>query len=80
MLLIAKNRLLKVHRKCVCFLNEIYSCLPQNDKLRNLKFFEGLFFSSQPTAKLNLKLSIPIGKQTDKNTGKYRATTGRAAA
>ena len=44
LLKIALDRLLKVHRKCVvCFFNEIYSCLPQNDKLRNVKFFEGPF-------------------------------------
>ena len=43
-------------------------------------FLRGPFYASQPIAKLNFKLSIPVGKQTDKNIGKYRATTGRAAA
>ena len=61
-------------------MKNIAACLPQNDKLRNLIFLRGPFYASQPIAKLNFKLSIPVGKQTDKNTGKYRATTGRAAA
>ena len=47
MLLIAKNcsrsALEGSPKMCVCFFNEIYSCLPQNDKLRNVKFFEGPF-------------------------------------
>ena len=43
-------------------------------------FLSGPFYASQPIAKLNFKLPIPVGKQTDKNIGKYRATTGRAAA
>ena len=43
-------------------------------------FLRGLFHASQPIGKLNFKLLIPVRKQTNKNTGKYRATTGRAAS
>ena len=37
-------------------------------------FLRGPFYASQPIAKLNFKLSIPVGKQTDKNTGKSLTT------
>ena len=43
-------------------------------------FLKGLFYASQPIGKLNFKLSIPVRKQKNKNTGKYRATTGTAAS
>ena len=32
-------------------------------------FLRGHFYASQPIAKLNFKLSIPAGKQTDKTQG-----------
>ena len=31
-------------------------------------FLRGHFYASQPIVKLNFKLSIPVGKQTDKKT------------
>ena len=43
-------------------------------------FLKGLFYVSQPIGKLNFKLSIPVRKQKNKNTGKYRATTRTAAS
>ena len=43
-------------------------------------FLKGLFYVSQPIGKLYFKLSIPVRKQKNKNTGKYRATTGTAAS
>ena len=65
---------------CV-FFNETY--IPVYRKMVSSEirdFLKGLFYASQPIGKLNFKLSIPVRKQTNKNTGKYRATTGRAAS
>ena len=66
---------------CV-FFNETY--IPVYRKMVSSEirdFLKGLFYASQPIGKLNFKLSIPVQrKQKNKNTGKYRATTGTAAS
>ena len=65
---------------CVCFLMKhiaVYRKMVSSD---TRDFLRGFFYASQPIGKLNFKLSIPVRKQTNKNTGKYRATTGRAAS
>ena len=65
---------------CV-FFNETY--IPVYRKMVSSEirdFLKGLFYVSQPIGKLNFKLSIPVRKQKNKNTGKYRATTGTAAS
>ena len=71
------DRLLKVHRKCVCFLMKYIAVYRKMISSENWNFLRGPFYTSQPIAKLNFKLSIMVGKQTDKNTGKYRTVTGR---
>ena len=65
---------------CVCFLMKHIAVYRKMVSSEIRDFLRGLFYASQPIAKLNFKLSISVGKQTDKNTGKYRATTGRAAS
>ena len=65
---------------CV-FFNETY--IPVYRKMVSSEirdFLKGLFYVSQPIGKLNFKLSIPVREQKNKNTGKYRATTGTAAS
>ena len=65
---------------CV-FFNETY--IPVYRKMVSSEirdFLKGFFYTSQPIGKLNFKLSIPVSKQKNKNTGKYRATTGTAAS
>ena len=65
---------------CV-FFNETY--IPVYRKMVSSEirdFLKGLFYVSQPIGKLNFKLSIPVRKQKNKNTEKYRATTGTAAS
>ena len=65
---------------CV-FFNETY--IPVYRKMVSSEirdFLKGLFYVSQPIGKLNFKLSILVRKQKNKNTGKYRATTGTAAS
>ena len=65
---------------CVCFLMKHIAVYRKMVSSEIRDFLRGLFYASQPIGKLNFKLSIPVRKQTNKNTGKYRATTGRAAS
>ena len=65
---------------CVCFLMKHMAVYRKMVSSEIRDFLMGLFFASQPIGKLNFKLSIPVRKQKNKNTGKYRATTGTAAS
>ena len=65
---------------CVCFLMKHIAVYRKMVSSEIRDFLRGLFYASPPIGKLNFKLSIPVRKQTKKNTGKYRATTGRAAS
>ena len=65
---------------CVCFLMKHIAVYRKMVSSEIRDFLRGLFYASQPIGKLNFKLSIPVRKQKNKNTGKYRATTGTAAS
>ena len=65
---------------CVCILLKHIAVYRKMVSSEIRDFLRGLFHASQPIGKLNFKLLIPVRKQTNKNTGKYRATTGRAAS
>ena len=55
---------------CVCFLMKHIAVYRKMVSSEIRDFLRGLFYASQPIRKLNFKLSIPVRKQTNKNTGK----------
>ena len=54
---------------CVCFLKKHIAVYRKMVSSEIRDFLRGLFYASQPIGKLNFKLSIPVRKQTNKNTG-----------
>ena len=54
------DQLLKVHRKCVCVLMKHIAVYRKMISSEIWNFLRSPFYASQPIAKLNFKLSIPV--------------------